>query len=374
MSTTASMAPRRSTAARSLTRPLHPGAWWVWALGCAVVASRTSNPLLLALIIAVVCFTVVARRSSAPWALAFRLYVYVGIFVVLMRMLLRIVFSADGPTIIWNLPTLSFPGVFSSVRLFGPVSAEVLVASGASGLQLATIILGVGAANSLANPKRLLAAVPGALYEWGTVVVIALTIFPQLAQSIVRVRRARQLRADTGKGVHLIRYVAMPVLNDALDRSLLLAGAMDSRGYGRSTSLSQRSKHVTTTLLLTSSVALSVGAYGLLDTGKTPVWMGAPMVILGLGLGLTGLRLSGRRVVRSRYRPDTMGTTEWLVMGSAGLGVVLSMVMSWIQPFIAYPVIQPLTWPSLSFLALATACALLIPALVAPQPELRRVS
>jgi energy-coupling factor transport system permease protein len=250
----------------------------------------------------------------------------------------------------------------------------VLVASGASGLQLATIILGVGAANSLANPKRLLAAVPGALYEWGTVVVIALTIFPQLAQSIVRVRRARQLRADTGKGVHLIRYVAMPVLNDALDGSLLLAGAMDSRGYGRSTSLSQRSKHVTTTLLLTSSVALSVGAYGLLDTGKTPVWMGAPMVILGLGLGLTGLRLSGRRVVRSRYRPDTMGTTEWLVMGSAGLGVVLSMVMSWIQPFIAYPVIQPLTWPSLSFLALATACALLIPALVAPHPELRRVS
>ena len=37
-----------------LPRALHPGAWWLWALGLATAASRTTNPLLLALIIAVV--------------------------------------------------------------------------------------------------------------------------------------------------------------------------------------------------------------------------------------------------------------------------------------------------------------------------------
>ena len=30
-----------------LPRALHPGAWWLWALGLATAASRTTNPLLL---------------------------------------------------------------------------------------------------------------------------------------------------------------------------------------------------------------------------------------------------------------------------------------------------------------------------------------
>ena len=30
-----------------LPRTLHPGAWWLWALGLATAASRTTNPLLL---------------------------------------------------------------------------------------------------------------------------------------------------------------------------------------------------------------------------------------------------------------------------------------------------------------------------------------
>jgi len=36
-----------------LPRALHPGAWWLWALGLAAAASRTTNPLLLALVVAV---------------------------------------------------------------------------------------------------------------------------------------------------------------------------------------------------------------------------------------------------------------------------------------------------------------------------------
>ncbi len=30
-------------------RTLHPAAWWLWALGLAVTASQTTNPLLLVL-------------------------------------------------------------------------------------------------------------------------------------------------------------------------------------------------------------------------------------------------------------------------------------------------------------------------------------
>lgn len=47
-------------------RALHPGAWWVWALGLAAAASRTSNPLVLVLIVSAAAAVVRARRPVAP--------------------------------------------------------------------------------------------------------------------------------------------------------------------------------------------------------------------------------------------------------------------------------------------------------------------
>ena len=46
-----------------LPRELHPGAWWLWALGLAAAASRTTNPLLLVLVLVVVVVVTVARGS-----------------------------------------------------------------------------------------------------------------------------------------------------------------------------------------------------------------------------------------------------------------------------------------------------------------------
>ena len=38
----------------ALPRLLHPAAWWLWGMGMAVAASRTTNPFLLILLVAVV--------------------------------------------------------------------------------------------------------------------------------------------------------------------------------------------------------------------------------------------------------------------------------------------------------------------------------
>ena len=50
--------------ARLSTRDLHPLAWWVWALGLAAAASRTTNPLLLGLVIGVACLALGACGSE----------------------------------------------------------------------------------------------------------------------------------------------------------------------------------------------------------------------------------------------------------------------------------------------------------------------
>jgi hypothetical protein len=139
----------------------------------------------------------------------------------------------SGETILFTLPEVPLPEAAAGVRIGGPVSAEGMLSAFYDGLRLATLLVCVGAANALANPKRLLASLPGALYELGVTITVALSIAPQLVESAQRVHRARRLRGEVGRRTRLFREVAVPVMTDALDRSLLLAASMDARGYGR---------------------------------------------------------------------------------------------------------------------------------------------
>ena len=141
-----------------LPRALHPGAWWIWALGLAAAATRTTNPILLLLIIAVASVVVMARRPDTPWARSFRIYLMLGLVVVVFRVVFRMLFGGFGPTVLFTLPSIQLPEIMAGVHLLGAVSAEALLGAFYDGLRLATMIICVGAANSLANPKRLLAS------------------------------------------------------------------------------------------------------------------------------------------------------------------------------------------------------------------------
>lgn len=335
------------------TRSLHPGAWWLWALGLAAAASRTTNPLLLALIAAVAVLVVVTRRSDAPWAVAFRVYLIVAGVIVAMRVLFRVVFGGGtGSLVLFTLPEIPLPEAAGGIRLFGPVAAEQLLAGFYDGLRLATMLICVGAANALANPKRMLRALPGALYEVGTAVVVALAMAPQLVESGARVRRARRLRGARERGVRGMRAVAIPVLVDATDRSLRLAAAMDSRGYGRTAGAPPRSRAVTGALVITGVAGVCVGAYGVLD-GTAPAALGTPMLATGVLVAGLGFGLGGRGVRRTRYRPDRWGAAELLVAGCGVAATAVLFVSTRVDPDHLYPSLSPLSWPTLPPLAVA---------------------
>ena len=82
---------RRAT---RLPRLLHPGAWWLWAAGLAVAASRTTNPLLLLLIVAVAGYVVAARRSPSPWARSFSVFLKLGLVVIAIRVVFQAIVAA----------------------------------------------------------------------------------------------------------------------------------------------------------------------------------------------------------------------------------------------------------------------------------------
>ncbi|MFJ5986078.1 energy-coupling factor transporter transmembrane component T [Lentzea sp. NPDC092896] len=352
-----------------LPRDLHPAAWWVWALGLAVAATRTTNPWLLLTIIAVAGYVVVARRSEAPWALAFRLYLVLGAWIVAIRVFFRLVFGgAEGSTIILRLPEVPLPAWAAGIRLFGDVSAESLLGGLYDGLRLATMVICLGAANALANPKRLLKAMPPALYEVGTAVIVALSVFPQLAESVLRVRRARKLRGGSGKRTQVLHSVMIPILEDALSRSLQLAASMDSRGYGRAGLVEARRRVLTGTMMIAGLIGVCVGVYATLD-GSTPRFLAAPVLSVGLLIALVGFRMAGQRVQRTRYRPDRWQLPE-LVVALSGLGVAAVLfVTSSVDPANLNPSLIRLSWPPLSWGPLLGVLVGVLPAFLTPVPE-----
>ncbi|WP_328447300.1 MULTISPECIES: CbiQ family ECF transporter T component [unclassified Amycolatopsis] len=348
-------------------RALHPGAWWAWALALAVAASRTTNPLLLGLLIAIIGFVVANRRSDAPWALAFRLYAYVGAVIVATRVLFRILIGGeDGGHILFTLPTIPLPAFAAGVSLLGSTSAEELLGGFYDGLRLATMVLCVGAANALANPKRLLKAVPGALYEVGTAVTVALTVAPQLVESVQRVRRARRLRAGRTRGLRAVKGIVVPVLEDAMNRSLLLAAAMDSRGYGRRAYLSAGVRAAIAGCVLGGLVGVCVGVYGVLD--GTSSWLGVPLLALGLAVAAAGFVLGGRRIRRTAYRPDRWRWPETLVVASGVGACALLLFSSRVDPGNLYPSLSPLRWPEVSLWHAVPLLIGVLPAFAAPRP------
>ena len=356
------------TAGTPLARHLHPVAWWVWAIGLAVACSRTTNPILLLLAVAVASLVVAAKRGSSPWARAFRLYLVLGAVIIVLRVLLHVVVGYKlGSTLVYTLPSVELPGI----TLLGPLYVEGLLAAAVEGLRLASLIACIGAANALANPKRLLRALPSALHEIGTAVVISVTVAPQLAESVQRVRRARVLRGEGGAGLRSVGRVALPVLQDTLDRSLALASAMDSRGYGRRTEQSSGGRRLTAALTLTGLLGAGIGMYGLLD-GTAPSVIGLPMLLLGLALSAIGMRVGGRSVQRTVYRPDPWTLPEWLVAASGVAAAALVLVQSHRDPGALVLPVQPLGPPALPLLAVLGILLAALPAFVAPDPPVVR--
>ncbi len=347
-------------------RWLHPGAWWLWALCLAAAASRTTNPLLLVLLAGSSAVVVAARRPAAPWGRSYAFFLRLAVVVVVVRVLVQILFGAElGVTVLLPLPGISLPEWLAGVRLGGDITAESLLLALYDGLRLATILLCVGAANSLASPTRLLKSVPAALYEVGVAVVVALTFTPQLVTDVDRLRTVRRLRGRADRGPRAIAGAAIPVLEGALERSVALAAAMDSRGYGRRGTVSVRRRRTMAFVLLAGLVAACVGCYGLVSAGSPPA-LGLPMLAVGVICSVVSVLVSSRSTGRTAYRPDPWRIPEWLV-SLAGVAAAAAFVAA---DILGVPGMttstDPPAWPALPLLPLIGVLIAVTPAVTAP--------
>lgn len=353
--------------AKRLPRYLHPGAWWMWALGLAAAASKTTNPLLLGLILAVAALVVAARKPDAPWARSFSFFLKLGLFVIAIRVIFQVILGNPvGSNVLLTLPTVPLPDWMASLRLGGQLTLESLILAVCDGFRLAVLLACVGAANSLASPSRLLKAMPAALYEVGVAIVVAMTFAPQLVTDLGRVRQARRLRGRPDKGIKGAAGAAMPVFEGALDRAITLAAAMDSRGYGRTGQVPIGVRRVTVLLVIGGLIGVCIGLFGLLSTSQLSP-LAFPLLAAGLLAAIAGMWLGGRRSIRTRYRSDPWQLPEWVVMGT-GLAAAASVIATGIVDPAALTIsVTPLQWPHLPILATLGVLLAALPAFVAPE-------
>lgn len=348
-----------------MKRELHPGAWWLWALGLATAASRTTNPLLLATVVVVVVVVTRACRPARETAGGFlRGYVVLAAFVIGVRVLFRIVFGGGaGDHVLVRLPEFPLPAS-SGIRAGGEVTLEAVLGALYDGMRLATLLICFGAANVLANPKRLIKAAPAALHEVGVAITVAVTVAPQLIDSARRVHRAQRLRTGGTRGLHLVRQVLIPVMTDALDRSLLLAAAMDARGHGRVVDVPERTRRVSAALVLFGLCGVCVGTYALLD--GTVTWaLGLPALVLGVAASALGVIVGNRQITVTRYRADPWRRPEWIV-GACGVVVAAGLLaVARITSIDLNPSAQLLEWPVLPTAAFAIVLVGAAPVVVA---------
>ncbi|MFJ1971001.1 energy-coupling factor transporter transmembrane component T [Streptomyces sp. NPDC087903] len=352
--------PRRANIA------LHPGAWWLWALSLGTAATRTTNPLLLALLVATSAYVVATHRPDTPTARSYTAFVRLALAVLAVRLGFAVVLGSPvpGTHVVVTLPEVPLPHWAQGIRLGGRVTAEGLVFALYDGLKLATLLICVGAANALANPARLLKSLPGALYETGVAVVVALTFAPNLIADAQRLRAARRLRGRPDRGVRGLLHVGLPVLEGALERSVALAAAMDARGYGRSADVPPTVRRTTAVLTLGGLLGVCAGTYGVLTAaGGT---YGLPLLLVGLVCALAGLRLGGRRSLRTRYRPDRWDARAWLVTGSGVAVAALLTLAAADDPEALHPGVVPLVAPTLPVWPAAAVLVGLLPAFVVP--------
>jgi energy-coupling factor transport system permease protein len=213
-----------------MRKPLHPLTLWIASVLLAIGVTVLNSAYVALATVGVVALLVYLRRDGSPWNRSFNLSLRIGASILAIRTMVGIFIGVPIPgTVIFTIPRIQLPTWMPGIRIGGAVTLERLSSSLHEGIIIAAMIALFGAATSLTSPHRLLRVTPSFIYEIGITLVIATSLFPQLATSARRIRTAQQLRGIENRK---LRSIALPLLEESLARSLQLAASMDARGYG----------------------------------------------------------------------------------------------------------------------------------------------
>ena len=221
------------------TQRWHPLFWWLWAVAGStlLISNSQRRPIEISIFSVATIFAalILALRTTVSVHAKRMLRFGYGLAIValIFRITIAILIGVPIPgKVLFALPEISLPSFLVGINLGGPVTSQRLISALAESLLFAAIVILFATANAFTTPHRLLRVLPNRLRGLGVATSIATSVAPQSADSLARVRFAHRIRGRKVTGIKSIRRIALPVLEESLERSIQLAIAMESRGYG----------------------------------------------------------------------------------------------------------------------------------------------
>jgi len=197
-------------------------AWLIWSLSAVTVALSTDNPVyrgLVALAALNVLLTwLPPRRRLRPLALAL-------LFAAGIAALVNVLASHTGADVLARLPS-DWP------LIGGPLTLESLAFGGVLGLGLAAALLAVAPLSLVLEPHDVVDAMPGPLERTGIAVATSLNLVSGFGRTFTEVGDAQRMRGWKPRGLRSWNEVLVPVVLTAIEDSVMLAEAMEARGFG----------------------------------------------------------------------------------------------------------------------------------------------
>lgn len=207
--------------------------WWLWSITLAITSIRTQNNIFIFALILLFIVVVNQRRNTQNWANPFKLTLQLALVAMVIRLIFAVLIGTPLPgEILFSLPQLQLPEWLAGIRVGGDVTKERMLLVFTESMKFAIVLIAFGAASALSSPVQIIKSISGRVYLFGVVLIIAVSVLPQIVQSFNRVLAARRMRGLAKLSVKNFRSVITPVLEESLERALDLSAAMESRGFG----------------------------------------------------------------------------------------------------------------------------------------------
>lgn len=247
---------------------LNPRALAIWVGAVLLVSLGSQDPIFRAIALGA-ALTVLVRRRRPGTRLRPALFAVTAASA--LTVLFNFLLSHTGDTVLVSVPTW-LP------VLGGPLTLEGAVYGLDLALGLAACIAGGLTLSLVVEPHQLLDSLPGPLSRTAAALGAAMSLVPRLGHSFLAVREAQQMRGWRPQGMRSWTAVVVPAVLTTIEGSVLLAEAMEARGFGSGPrTATAASRWRTSDLAIAAASLACVAGFSLaLILGRVPGWQPYP--------------------------------------------------------------------------------------------------
>lgn len=331
-------------------------AWLVWGAAASMPLLIGRHPLVIAELLTIV-LVVRAVCLSPEKARGWGWILWVAMIALPIGVLFNMLTVRAGDAELFRIP--------ASVPLVGGTVTWNAVAYGLlSGVTIVTLLaVGTTVASGM-DWSTLMRSMPARASGIAVAGSVAWAFLPQMATSWREIREAQVARGHQWRGVRDVVPLVVPLMAGGLDRSITMAEALESRGFGSATTPgdSQRLPAIGHGAALTLAIlTLYLFTVGQPYQAMTSSFLAVLAAVVGTKAGRGTVRVSP-----TQYRAVVWDRNDALISISAVVTIMTTAVALHVTPsalrYDPYPV---LIWPDTEFWLIFTLSLLLMPAVVA---------